>query len=168
MQGGGASRSKSAIVSSMRIPGAMVTLVSLPEVFSAERSKTAAPVPQVLLDLAYASVLLSIATYDLAQLLVPQFSVEPCRLLCLNSAGLRKRNVCQQLTFPSYVWVFIHRCNESCQPTTRGVLPVTPAANLANKAAHASTSPSSFMPSANPHAYLCSTTRALPNHWASD
>jgi len=42
------------------------------------------------------------------------------------------------------------------------------AANLANKTAHASTSPSSFMPTANPQAYRCSTMSALPNHWASD
>ena len=168
MQGGGASRSKSAIVSSTRIPGAMVTLVSLPGVFSAGRSKTAAPAPQVLLDLAYASVLLSIATYDLAQLLVPHFSVEPCCLLCLNPAGLQKRNVCQRLRSLRTSGSSFTDAMKASQPTTRGVLPVTPAANLANKTAHASTSPSSFMPSANPQAYLCSTTRALPNHWASD
>jgi hypothetical protein len=32
---------------------------------------------------------------------------------------------------------------------------------------HASSNPASFMPTANPKAYLCSTTRELPNHIAS-
>src|SRR5580704_8192240 len=96
--------------------------------------------------------------YDQVQLLVPHFSVEPCCLLYLNPARLQKRNVCQQLAFPAYVWPFIHRCNESKQPTAGGVLSVTPAANLANKTAHESTSPSSFMTWASPHAYRCSTT----------